>query len=223
MKPLIFFVLLVVSAMGKPLVGSIVIYNFTKSEVIASSMGKSLTRVAPDKVSSAMLIPAGKRKFDFTSKDGMELSYAEQIDPDETVIIALFSMHNTEDEKSQIKVSKVLRGGDRKLIVQSLCSSPREIELFETQYRILPESITSIPNWKGRDLELIVEGEKVQMHRPGETVAHTLLIWEENEIRSALIPMYRINIPDTLRDDFTFGRSRDEIKGLKTLKPVINN
>ena len=225
MKLLISFLILLMNALAQPEVGCLQVYNFLSEPVRFHTKHKALgvNALAPEGVSSAYLLNRGAHTIQLQIEGGNKLSYAVEIVRGETVILCLIDLYDVKAGNPNPRVLKLEPGKGRELSLWSLVDRDQKLSILGRELILKSREQTTVEGWDGRGFDLKIDGEsrgKLEVEDRG--VPHALVFWQQSaeQTRAELITQYRFAIPANLRDDFTYGRKREEIPGLKTLPPV---
>ena len=223
MNSLIISLLLAVFAQAQ--VGFLQIYNHSQSSVMPKLRGQSMmsSNLEPDTPSSVFMIKPGRYQLSIHSAEGLLLSKAITIIAEKTSTMCLVSLMDVKTKKSTLTLITLNYPiGEQELILCSLSPDISQAHLLGQDYSLPLGKPFSVQEWKGQAFQLKVDGDLLGKIIPEEPISHSLFIWKETEgeVRSALIPYYKQTTPKNLREDLTFGREREQIKGLKTLNPI---
>ncbi len=216
-----FLLVLILSASATPEVGFLQFYNQLNEPVTPYLGEKPLTMrpIQPQQASSGLLIPVGIHLLSLRSEGSTRLRHKIKVVTKETVTLCAIL---TKPSPNALALPKIIHldGGHVGLGLRSVSYLTHDVALSNQVLTLQAGKTRILKNDFSKTLKVSIDGGKKIIYEREETVPETLLIWMANDPnpKLALIPIYIHTVPAGLRDDFTFGRKREEIRGLKTLQ-----
>jgi len=219
MKTFLLFILLCLPALAD--VGFLQIYNQLNINVTTYTDQKALTNQIPSKSnSSTLMLKTGKYVLKFREGDKLLTSTTINISAGQVKALCLLDLLLKGKTQSTLTVISVIpQKLPNALTVRSLIHGTHNLKVHNKDSPLAYNKPLYFTESIGESL--VLNNKNLGNLQPEDNIPHTLLLWSnaENEIFHLLIPHHLISIPENIRDDLTFGRKRDEIKGLKSLKP----
>lgn len=229
---LLLFLLLTFTAFAQPKVGFLRIYNCLSEEATFISyfnkVQLDLQPVKPGSISNTMMFKVGDHELFLKSKDFTIPPINVKIQEKQIITAVAFHLFNEETEELETKVlalSPQYNEDTAKGCIPLRIRSFSKSELFLTiaDKKVVVPAMKSVDfnTWKGTSFNLENKGEFIKKLKPSDECPHTLLIWDsvDDKKDAILAPSFSLEIPKGLRDDLSFGRTRDQIPNLKTLQP----
>lgn len=231
MKALL-ILLLTFTAYAQPKVGLLRVYNcLNKGATFTSYLNGEkldLKPMPPGSKSNAMMLKTGEYKLHLQSKDFHAPPMQVMILENQTHNTIALHSFNTEKKALEAKVMTIspqyntqIPKGFLPLKIRSLSSSKLTLSIADKEVVVPPMKSVDFNSWKGTSFTLQNNGEFIKKMKLTEKCPHTLLVWDTTDGKKSavLIPSMTVAIPKGLRDDLSFGRTRDQIPNLRTLKP----
>jgi|GEM_PF-4437250 len=221
MKTFLLFILLCLPAIAD--VGFLQIYNQLDTSVTPYSNKKVLTgKVNAKSQSSVLMLKPGKYTLNFNIDNQKPKFTTVTVSTGETAILCLLNSYSEQKQKAIVSTVTIDPQKDENLLlVRSLIKKSQTLKILDQELLLTHDKTILFKTWNGQPFNLLIDDNNLGVVKPEEKVPHTLLLWSPapDEIVHLMIPHFQIIVPENLKDDLTFGRERDEIKGLKTLQP----